>query len=82
MAHRLGLKWRERGPRNPDGSAAADVFRGQRWREGSQRYANRGGKKKLYWEEYHRALRGGATKEEADKRGTEAYELAQAHERI
>ena len=26
--------------------------------------------------------RGGATKEEADKRGTEAYELAQAHERI
>lgn len=80
IAHQLGLKWRERGPRNPDGSNAVEVFRGQRWRESSNRYANRGGKKRVYWEEYHRALRQGFSTEVADRRGLEAMELARARD--
>ncbi len=40
MAVEGSIPWRERGPRGQD---APSTWRGQKWREGSQRYASRGG---------------------------------------
>ena len=75
LAQQHGLKWRERGPRNADGTSDASSFRGQRWREGSQRFANRGGKRKVYFEELHRARKLGFSEDDAKKRAEEAQAL-------
>lgn len=45
-------------PLPPSGAA---TWRGQAWREGSQRYANRGGLHKQWWAGYHAAKRRGAS---------------------
>ena len=75
LAAQHQLKWRERGPRNEDGTSDQQSFRGQRWRAGSQRYANRGGKKKVFWAEYHRAISLGFSEETAKQRAEEAQAL-------
>jgi hypothetical protein len=75
LATEMGLKWRERGPRNEDGTSNVPFFRGQRWREGSMRFANRGGKKRVYHAEYHRAVQLGFSEADARKRATEAQAL-------
>jgi hypothetical protein len=41
VAHDLGIKWQDRGP---PGGKKGDTWRGQEFRESTQRYANRGGK--------------------------------------
>ena len=49
MAQKGGLSWAERGPaRAADGSGPSH-WRGQAWREGSQRYSNGGGQRKEYY---------------------------------
>ena len=46
MARQNNIKWRDRGPRGPD---APMIFKGQKWREGSQRFSSRGGKNKEWY---------------------------------
>lgn len=46
MALQNNIKWRHRGPRDQD---APSTWRGQYWREGSKRYANRGGQSREYF---------------------------------
>jgi hypothetical protein len=46
MARQNSIKWRERGPRGPD---APMFFKGQKWRESSQRFSSRGGKSKEWY---------------------------------
>ena len=57
-----GLKWRDRGP-----AATEEVtrWRGQQFRAGSDRWANRGGANKDWWTTFYRARKVGATKESA-----------------
>ena len=54
LAEKGGVKWKDRGPPGPsaDGPMA---WRGQRWRHGSQRFSNRGGKYKKLYQELARA---------------------------
>ena len=48
LAERAGLTWQERGPPGPE-EGGPGVWRGQNWRAGTGRFANRGGKwKELY----------------------------------
>jgi hypothetical protein len=49
------LKWRERGPIGK----AGQVWRGQQWRSGSARWANRGGQNAAWYTELYRAQRKG-----------------------
>ena len=53
VAKEQGLSWRERGPP----SAPGEVWRGQQWRAGSERFANRGGCNKEWWAGYYAAKR-------------------------
>ena len=46
MARQNSIKWRDRGPRGPD---APMFFKGQKWREGSQRFSSRGGKNRDWY---------------------------------
>ena len=50
LAEDCGMTWAERGP--AEGQVAN--WRGQAWREGSQRYANRGGKNREYYRDLAR----------------------------
>ena len=54
VAEQGNIKWRERGPRGPD---KPQEWRGQQWRESSQRYANRGGKNSEFWANHFREKR-------------------------
>ena len=56
VANMLGIRWRDRGP--PTGPASGfSKWRGQKWREGSKRWANRGGANR----DWYRAFYSGAT---------------------
>ena len=52
-----GIKWRQRGPPGPRGpqepGCAAHTWRGQKWREGSRRWANNGGTNKDWYKHYY-----------------------------
>ena len=61
IEHRI--RWQDRGPPGPD--EEHQTWRRQQWRKGSQRWGNRGGKRKGWWGEYYSALGQGATKEQA-----------------
>ena len=78
LAEQMGLKWRERGPRNADGGSDDAVFRGQSWREGSKRYANRGGRKRVYHAEYHRSIQLGFSEEQSRQRAADAQAIVDA----
>ena len=80
LAEQMGLKWRERGPRNADGGSDDASFRGQSWREGSKRFANRGGRKRVYHAEYHRSLRLGFSEEASRQRATDAQDIIDAQD--
>ena len=56
-AKELGVPWRERGP--PPSSDRA-TWRGQKWREGSQRWANNSGTNKEWYSAFYKAKRGGS----------------------
>jgi hypothetical protein len=56
VATEQGIKWRDRGPR---GEGQPKVFKGQRWRESSQRYSSRGGTRQA---EFHALHAGAKTK--------------------
>ena len=56
LADKAGLTWQERGPPGPN-QGGPDVWRGQKWRKESGRFANRGGK---YRELYAQLARSGA----------------------
>jgi hypothetical protein len=56
VARQLGLSWQQRGP---PVSTTDGTWRGQKWRESSQRFANRGGSKRSWYEGYYRAKRDG-----------------------
>ena len=51
-AESMGIPWKLRGPPAPADPHAK--WRGQKFRDGSQRWANRGGKRKLEWAEYYK----------------------------
>ena len=48
LAAKTGVPWRERGPPGP-AEGGPEVWRNQRHRAGSNRYANRGGKQRAYF---------------------------------
>ena len=50
VAERCGMTWAERGP----AEGQVSTWRGQAWREGSGRYANRGGKHREYYRDLAR----------------------------
>ena len=54
VARELGMKWKERGPPAPD-QGGPDSWRGQQWRQGSGRWANRGGKNAAWYTAYYKA---------------------------
>ena len=72
LAEEHGLTWRERGPRNSDGTSDVPSF----WRPGAKRYANRGGKARVYHAEYRRALGLGFSEADARRRAQEAQDIA------
>jgi hypothetical protein len=51
----MGLKWRERGPPPPEDPS--ERWRGQLYRPGSDRWANRGGKAASWYSEYYKNKR-------------------------
>ena len=55
-AERLGLSWQERGPPGPD-AGGPTMWRGQRWRPQSRKWANRGGKHREAWAKYYANMR-------------------------
>jgi hypothetical protein len=57
VAMQLGLSWPERGPAGP--SEESSTWRGQAWRQGSERWANRGGAKKEWFTAFYKAKRQG-----------------------
>ena len=48
MAQATGVRWQERGPPGPK-AGGPSTWRGQPWREGSQRFAKRGGRNREYF---------------------------------
>jgi hypothetical protein len=56
VAHELGIKWQDRGP---PGGKKGDTWRGQEFRESTQRYANRGGKCKEWYSGMYKAKAAG-----------------------
>jgi hypothetical protein len=56
VAHRLGIRWQDRGP---PGGKRGDTWRGQEFRETTQRYANRGGKCREWYTGMYRAKAAG-----------------------
>ena len=55
-AHEAGVRWQDRGP---PGGKKGDTWRGQEFREFSQRYANRGGKCKDWYSGMYKAKKAG-----------------------
>jgi hypothetical protein len=51
-AHEAGVRWQDRGP---PGGKKGDTWRGQEFRESSQRYANRGGQHKEWYSAMYKA---------------------------
>lgn len=70
FASEFDIRWQDRGPR---GSDAPSSWKGQKWREGSGRYANRGGnpeKNKWYAEQAKLKAKGkGKSKDKATDKG-------------
>ena len=68
LAGEFAIPWQDRGPRGPDAPA---TWKNQRWREGSQRYGNRGGNpaKNAFFAERARAKAAGKGKDNAGKHG-------------
>ena len=56
VAHDLGIKWKDRGP---PGGKKGDTWRGQEFREASQRYANCGGKCREWYTAMYKAKAAG-----------------------
>lgn len=70
IAREQNVKWRDRGPRGEDAPA---VFKGQRWRANSQRYANRGGTRQAEFAVHfasQKAKKGGGKDSKAGKKGS------------
>jgi hypothetical protein len=51
-ARELGLRWQERGPPAPS-DGGPETWRGQKYRQGTQRWANRGGSSSTWWSAYY-----------------------------
>jgi hypothetical protein len=68
LAGEFAIPWQDRGPRGPDAPA---TWKNQRWREGTQRYGNRGGDpvKNAYYAERARAKAAGKGNHNAGKHG-------------
>ena len=49
----LNIPWQQRGPPGPPKDIPHATWRGQRWREGSQRWANNGGTNRDWYKHYH-----------------------------
>ena len=64
VATEQSIKWRDRGPR---GVGAPKVFKGNQWREGSQRYSTRAGTRKA---EFAAKYSGQKSKKESGKNST------------
>ena len=59
-AEEHGLKWRQRGP--PPSDDGHDTWRGQQYRKGSERWANRGGKNREWWASFYKATKAGLSR--------------------
>ena len=58
-AHSLGIGWKDRGPPGPPEDDPTATWRGQKWREGSQRWANGGGSNREWYKMYYKAKQHG-----------------------
>ena len=61
-----GIKMKFRGPPPPEDPH--ELWKGQRFRPGSERWGNRGGAKRPWWDSYYAAIKAGA-----DKRAAKAH---------
>ncbi len=64
MAKMFGIPWKLRGPPGPE-APDETKFKGQRWRQGTQRWGNRGGSRRQWYGAYYSALSTGASAAEA-----------------
>jgi len=64
------IPWQQRGPPGPE-EGGPSTWRGQQWREGSGRWANRGGANKNFYTEFYPLQCAGHTKAEAYRLATE-----------
>ena len=67
-AEQLGLRWRDRGPAASEG---VEEFRGQRWRAQRERWGNRGGRNRDWFEAFYTLKGKGFGKDEAWRRAPE-----------
>ena len=65
VAKQLGLKWQERGPKGGPNKGGPPTWRHQNWREGSQRYANRGGRYSAWPAAKFNAIKAGLSEQDA-----------------
>ena len=63
LARENSIPWQFRGPSGP--TPSDPYWRNQRWRPNSERWANRGGAKRDWYQKYYQALRNGLTKQAA-----------------
>jgi hypothetical protein len=52
-AWHVGISWKHRGPAAPDDANKHDTWRGQKYRPGSQRWANNGGTRAWWYNTYY-----------------------------
>jgi hypothetical protein len=69
VARHVGVGWKHRGPAGPEAESKHDTWRGQKYRPGSQRWANNGGTRAWWYNAYYPLKRKAADSgREADKR--------------
>jgi hypothetical protein len=53
IAGHVGIGWKHRGPAGPDDANKHDTWRGQKYRPGTQRWANNGGTRSWWYNTYY-----------------------------
>ena len=71
LAKQHAVGWRHRGPRD---DTAPRVWKNQLWREGSERYANRGGKRSAEWTAFYRGEGPRPQKRPASSQGSDGLD--------
>ena len=72
VAKELGVPWQLRGPDGP-ANEPNGLWKNQQWREGSQRWGNRGGGNRLYYTCLYEAMKQGASKKEAHEHAQKMF---------
>ena len=65
VAKELGLRWQDRGPAGGPEAGGPHRWKRQNWRQGSQRYSNRGGRWRKWYRWKFQAIKAGRSEQEA-----------------